>query len=188
VMATIFSHSIFALAVGRVLPLKRKTVLFWSLTAICAALPDIDAIGFSFGIHYGDLLGHRGLTHSLTFALLLGCLVGLIVTRDDEDFPTGSWKFVLYFFLITASHGALDATTNGGVGVAFFSPFSNHRYFFPWRPIEVSPIGLEPFLSRRGLQVIGSEIKWIWIPAGLLIGVVEIYRWLRAIDRVTVKD
>jgi hypothetical protein len=37
-------------------------------------------------------------------------------------------------FLATASHGVLDATTNGGLGVAFFSPFDNRRYFLPWRP------------------------------------------------------
>jgi inner membrane protein len=36
--------------------------------AVCAALPDIDVIGFRFGIDYGALLGHRGFTHSLAFA------------------------------------------------------------------------------------------------------------------------
>ena len=30
----------------------------------------------------------------------------------------------------------------GGLGVAFFSPFSNARYFLPWRPIRVAP-GIE---------------------------------------------
>jgi inner membrane protein len=178
-MATVFTHSIAALALGRMAPLKPRTLLFWVTTAICAALPDIDAIGFSFGVHYGDLLGHRGLTHSLAFALVVGSLVGLIVTRDHEDFPSGSGRYVLFFFLVIASHGLLDAITNGGLGVAFFSPFSNQRYFFPWRPVEVSPIGLEPFLSVRGLEVIVSEIKWIWIPAGLLVGLAEIYRRTR---------
>jgi hypothetical protein len=34
-------------------------------------------------------------------------------------------------FLATAGHGLLDAMTNGGLGLAFFSPFDNHRYFLP---------------------------------------------------------
>ena len=175
-MATVFTHGIFGLALGRLSPLSNKSGLFWVLTAICGALPDIDAIGFGFGVHYGDLLGHRGLTHSLAFALIAGWLVGLIVTRVEADFPSGSWRLGLFFFLVIASHGVLDALTNGGLGVAFFSPFSNQRYFFPWRPIEVSPIGLQPFLSRRGLEVLASEIKWVWIPTGVLLAIGEVYR------------
>ena len=39
-----------------------------------------------------------------------------------------------------ASHGVLDALTDGGPGVAFLAPFDDTRYFFPWRPIRVSPL------------------------------------------------
>jgi len=62
----------------------------------------------------------------------------------------------------------LDAMTDGGLGVAFFAPFDNHRYFFPWRPIRVSPIGAGRFFGKRGLAVLRSELLWIWIPAGIL--------------------
>jgi len=178
-MATIISHSVAALALGKVFSWERKSAIFWVLTAVCAALPDIDVIGFSFGIRYHDLLGHRGLTHSLVFALVAGCLVVPIAFRDVEVFSAGWWKLSTYFFVVIASHGLLDALTNGGLGVAFFAPFSNERFFFPWRPIEVSPIGLEPFLTERGLQVIISELKWIWIPSGLLVAMAETYRRLK---------
>jgi inner membrane protein len=59
----------------------------------------------------------------------------------------------------------LDAMTDGGLGVAFFSPFDNHRYFLPWTPIRVSPIGAARFWSARGLAVLRSEFFWIWLPA-----------------------
>jgi len=58
--------------------------------------------------------------------------------------------------------------TDGGLGVAFFSPFDNHRYFLPWTPIRVSPIGLGRFFSHRGLEVLQSELLWIWLPAAVL--------------------
>jgi inner membrane protein len=74
----------------------------------------------------------------------------------------------LYFFLATASHGLLDAMTNGGLGIAFFSPFDNRRYFLPWRPVHVAPIGIGRFFTVRGLDVLQSEFAWIWIPAALL--------------------
>ena len=63
--------------------------------------------------------------------------------------------------------------TNGGLGVAFFAPFSDARYFLPWRPIVVSPISIRAFVGPRGLQVMWSEIGWIWAPSAVvfLIGV-----------------
>jgi inner membrane protein len=154
-------------------------VKFWLLTAGCSMLPDLDVISFAFGIRYNHVLGHRGITHSLLFALVLGLVVSLIFFREIELFSINWWLLTGYFFLITASHALLDAMTNGGLGVAFFAPFDNQRYFLPWRPIEVSPIGLEAFLSARGLTVLLSEIKWIWIPAAFLVGIAEAVRRLK---------
>jgi inner membrane protein len=54
--------------------------------------------------------------------------------------------------------------TNGGLGVAVFAPFSNHRYFFPWHPIQVSPIGIHHFFSEWGLRVLLSELLYVFIP------------------------
>jgi len=62
----------------------------------------------------------------------------------------------LIFFCV-ASHGLLDALTNGGRGIALLWPFTNARYFAPWRPIPVAPIGLR-FLSSRGLHVALVEL------------------------------
>ena len=66
--------------------------------------------------------------------------------------------------------------TNGGLGVAFFSPFDNRRYFLPWRPILVSPIGVTRFFSHRGLAVLKTEIIWIWLPSILVIAIVMLSR------------
>jgi inner membrane protein len=55
--------------------------------------------------------------------------------------------------------------TNGGSGMAFFAPFHHQRYFLPRRPIHVSPITLSGFFSARGVRVLHSELRWIWMPA-----------------------
>ena len=73
--------------------------MFWGLTAICAALPDIDVLGFSFVIRYRDMLGHRGLTHSLPFALVIACLVALVAFKDVKMFSLAWWKLSCYFFV-----------------------------------------------------------------------------------------
>jgi inner membrane protein len=136
-------------------------------------LPDLDVIGFRFGIRYGDFWGHRGFTHSLLFAVLLA---GAVTTLGFRQNIPGLSRFAAwtYFFLATASHGFLDAMTDGGLGVAFFAPFDNRRYFFPWRPIRVSPIGFGRFFTARSLDVLRSEM--LWIPAGMLAALAFLLR------------
>jgi inner membrane protein len=73
-------------------------------------------------------------------------------------------------FLATAAHGVLDAMTTGGLGVAFFSPWNPERYFFGFRPIAVSPIGIKAFFSGVGLRVLGSEALWVGLPGGVALG------------------
>lgn len=184
-MPTIFSHAVAALAFGKVFAGEKRPVRFWVLAALCAVLPDADVISFSFNPARGSMFGHRGFSHSLLFALLLALLVVTLAFRQRRAFSKGWWSLVLFFFTVTASHGLLDALTDGGSGVAFFAPFDRARYFFPWRPIEVSPISLDRFFSSRGLEVIMSEIVWIWIPATLLVLAAWLYRRLRASTEVS---
>jgi inner membrane protein len=130
-------------------------------------IPDLDVLGFRFGIHYGDFWGYRGFTHSLLFAALFASVVMLIGFRRRVP-GLSRLSIWVYFFIAIASHGFLDAMTDGGLGVAFFSPCDNQRYFLPWRPIYVSPIGVGRFFTHRGLEVLQSEPLWIWLPATLL--------------------
>lgn len=136
---------------------------FWIVATVCAVLPDADVIGFALGIRYGDVPGHRGLSHSILVAVLVGWLVVWVFFREPVAGVRKS-ALVFFFFVATISHGCLDALTNGGLGVAFFAPLENTRYFFPWRPIEVSPIGAQ-FFSERGMTVLLSELRWVWLPS-----------------------
>ena len=166
-MPTIFSHAIFAAATGKAALRKPVSNWFWVLTALCAILPDADVVGFRFGVKYGDMFGHRGFTHSIVFALISGALAAFFAKRFLRTGFSFAKLFV-YFSLVTFSHPLLDMLTDGGAGVALFAPFSNERFFFPWRPIEVSPIGIR-FFSERGFDVILSEIIWVWLPAFVVL-------------------
>lgn len=147
--------------------------------AICAVLPDADVLCFSFGIPYDHWLGHRGFFHSLLFSLLLAFAVKLLFFRSQPLNSREGLLLILYLFLCTASHAVLDAVTSGGLGVALFSPFDNSRYFFPWRPVKVSPIGASAFFSEWGVRVIKSELKWIWLPCAVWTALIFIMQWLR---------
>jgi inner membrane protein len=161
-MASAFSHVIVAVAMGRAFRNEELRGRELALGAFCSVLPDLDVIGFPLGIQYGDLWGHRGMTHSGVFAALLaGILVALWYRGKPAIAVAGLY---LYFFLCTASHGVLDAMTDGGLGVAFFSPFDTTRYFFSVRPVLVSPIGIGEFFSEYGVRVLASEAVWIGLP------------------------
>ena len=151
---------------------------FWILAIVSSVLPDADVIGFAFGIDYGDMLGHRGFSHSLLFALLWSLLVVSLGFKRLPRYSREWWGVFAFFFIATASHGVLDALTNGGLGVAFFAPFDNTRYFFPWRPINVSPIGVTEFFSAWGSVVMLSEIKYVWLPLTIVWLAVRLLRKL----------
>jgi len=180
-MPSVFSHAVVAGSLGAALWRPRISRRCLVAGMICAALPDADYIGYRLGVAYGSLLGHRGLTHSLPFAVVVAAAAAFWCVGRSS--PGARWWSVWsYLFVATASHGILDAMTTGGLGVAFFSPFSNARYVFPWTPILISPLGIRPFISERGLRVLASELKWLWIPSAVLVLVAAVVR--RRIARV----
>ncbi|MEQ9443419.1 MAG: metal-dependent hydrolase [Cyclobacteriaceae bacterium] len=177
-MASAFGHAFAAFALGTGFPKPLVNWKFWTLGMVCAILPDADVLGLSFGIPYGSFWGHRGFTHSWLFSLLIGVLVTRLFYRTKPGMRV-SLILIAYFTLCTASHSVLDALTSGGMGVAFFSPWDNTRYFLPGQPIQVSPIGIRNFFTERGIRVILSELVWIGIPGLLLMGCSGLVRMIR---------
>lgn len=163
-MASVISHGILGIAVSTLF-YKNNSKKFMTVCALSAALPDADAVGFWLGVPYAHLFGHRGITHSILFALVWGILVAFLWERKKKHtFLYRTWLgFIIT--LCTVSHPMLDAMTTGGLGVAFYSPFDNERIFFDKRPIVVSPIGVKQFFSSWGLRVIKSEMLWVWLPS-----------------------
>jgi inner membrane protein len=161
------AHSSVALALGSLFPRTTLPRWAWLLGAGCAALPDLDVISFRLGISYGNVLGHRGLTHSIAFAVIVALLISLMgacLLKGRRFLPA----LFIFMFACTMSHGLLDAMTDGGRGVAFLAPFNNDRYFFPWRPIAVSPLSVTRFFTAAGMRVIGSEVMWVMLPSSLI--------------------
>ncbi len=163
-MASVFGHVAVAYAMGKTLKPAWASSRFWALTVLCCLLPDADVLGLVLGIPYEHLWGHRGLTHSISFAVFIGLVMPRLTIPSLSCWSVRYRILALYFSLVILSHGFLDAFTDGGLGVAFFSPFDTTRYFFSWRPIAVSPIGLTPFFSALGLGVLLNELVWIGIP------------------------
>jgi inner membrane protein len=121
-----------------------SSMAWWSALSL---LPDADVVGFALGVQYADPWGHRGATHSLTFSAALGLAIGLAAPR----FKRPAVRTALIASVVLASHALLDTMTDGGLGCALLWPFNLTRYFAPWRPIPVAPIGLAFFSAYGGL-------------------------------------
>ncbi|MDN8662539.1 metal-dependent hydrolase [Stenotrophomonas indicatrix] len=198
-MPSIITHAAVPLALWCAADRGRIPPRLLGAGVIAAMLPDADVLAFALHIPYADAFGHRGASHSLLFALVLAVLAAVLAffgSRRPWSAPLSSgsrqpWLAVLcqprlapttakptlastvqaaaFVFVCAASHPLLDALTSGGLGVALAWPWSEHRFFAPWRPIRVSPFAPQ-FFSARGLATLLSELRWVWLPlAGAVI-------------------
>ena len=174
-MPSIFAHAVAGAALGSAFTPHRAPRHVWIAAAICAALPDIDALGRPFGnLRYEAAFGgHRGFTHSVVFAVLLGAFVAWRCFRES------SWQRVrlplwAIFALATATHGVLDALSTIGNGVAFWAPFSWTHYEFLWRPL--GEIGPGPRGLERVLALVANELLWVGLPAIIVVAIARLIR------------
>lgn len=184
-MASAFSHAFAAATLAAAVAPGRWFPRLLVVGVVCSVLPDVDVIGFGFGIAYGDLLGHRGLSHSIVSAAL-AAVAATALFFGGPDWRALRLRVGAYLFVATASHGLFDALTNGGLGVAFFSPFDTTRYFLPFRPVEVSPIGVGAFFTERSLGLLVTELVFIalpWAAVSLLV-----YAGLRRVETYPARE
>jgi inner membrane protein len=169
-MPTIFTHPAVPIAIGYGLGSNIIPPRLIVAGIAASIIPDLDMLAFKFGIAYSDQFGHRGASHSLAFAAMLGMIAAAVAPALRARRLTA----FLFVTLSAASHGLLDMLTNGGLGVAVLWPYTTERYFFPWRVIEVSPFSLWQFLGLKGWRVVGSELLWVWLPAALVFILIAI--------------
>ena len=129
-----------------------------------AAAPDLDTWAMlAFDIPRGSFLSHRGFFHSPSVLAFLALAVASLVARGRAILPLAAmWAGA------AITHPLLDMLTDGGSGVMVLFPFSTERFFFPWRPIRVSPLSVARFFDRAG-QILRSELPFC--AAAMLLGV-----------------
>jgi inner membrane protein len=169
-MATIYTHAFAGVALASVLTPRPKPLLYWCLAGLLPILPDFDSFSLA---PYGSTLGHRGFTHSVAFALGVGLVTALATMRY---FHLRFWPLFGLFFLVTVSHGVLDAFTTGGCGIPFFWPLTDQRWG-PYGPIHVSDIAME-FPDPRSSLAVRTELLYVWLPLGSAVVLIQGYRWL----------
>ena len=171
-MPSIITHAAVPLALWCAADRGRIPPRLLAAGVIAAMLPDADVLAFALHIPYADAFGHRGASHSLLFACVLAALAAVLAFFGSgrprsaglcQPRLASTVQAAVFVFICAASHPLLDALTSGGLGVALAWPWSEQRFFAPWRPIRVSPFAPQ-FFSARGIATLLSELRWVWLP------------------------
>jgi inner membrane protein len=170
-MASVYTHALVGLGMGKLGFSRPMPVLFWILAALLPVVPDFDVFSSA---RYGAIYAHRGFTHSLLFAIFVGMIAAGATYRH---FKIEFWALSGFFFLIVAAHGLLEACATGGSGIPFFWPVDNRR-FGPWGFLPFSDIGFE-IPNPRTSQAVRMEMLLVWLPTFLLVGAVVVVRRVR---------
>src|SRR5437763_14906295 len=109
-MASIFSHAVTAVALGTTYSPPLSSSRFWTLSIACSILPDIDVVGHAFGVPYRSVWGHRGITHSFAFAIVLALVVVSLAFPQVVRFSHSWWSLLVYLLALTAAHPITGAT------------------------------------------------------------------------------
>lgn len=166
-MATIYSHAVVGLGLARLYTGRPMPWTYWILAAALPIVPDLDVFSTAA---YGGALGHRGITHSLLFALAIGSLAAGATFRR---FRVRWWSLAALFSLIIASHGLLDALNRGGANVPFFWPLAGS--YGNWGLIPVSDIGVGLPDAWRS-RAVRAELLWLWLPTAAAVVAVTAWR------------
>jgi len=178
-LASSVSH--FAIGATLALPITgipsiKKTVRPAGLMAtagVLAVLPDIDTV-FHGIIPYAHFLGHRGFVHSPFFSFLIALTLSLLFYSVARNLGFRAFLGItVAFTLALASHGLLDAMTDAGLGVMLLYPFSEERFFLPWRPFYAPPIKPTSLTYSKVLMMVKSELP-IVLGCSAVVGTIRL--------------
>ena len=157
------------------LAMPRRPASRWAvpLAALAAASPDVDVLMANTPLQF--LLLHRGITHSLFFAPLLGLILALVGCSLWRAQTPGHWRFAKTWLFMTAMvllHIWLDCITT--YGTMIFVPFSHMRVrlnaVFIIDLLITLPLlwAIWRWRARRGLLLLA--MAWLFVYPGISIG------------------
>ena len=159
-MPTVISHSIFSAGIARWFRFVDGTKLLIA-SIILAALPDTDTILMGIFGH-DSIFRHRGILHSVFFALLTSDVTLLLFKRKKWVEDGNVWKLGLLFYTFAISHPLLDGFSTGGtIGVAYFAPLDNTRYVLG-DLLPLAPLAVSRLFTARGVHLFLTEAGMLW--------------------------
>jgi inner membrane protein len=160
-MSTIISHSLIGAAIASFFRFenKKKNVI---TSLILGALPDSDTLIMGiFG--RGTVFDHRGVFHSIFFAIIVGTLVAFLFKKNGWISSTAFTKLAVLFSAVTFSHPLADGFSTGWrYGVSYLAPFDMTKYFWFASPLPLAPLSPTQLITSRGANLFLAEAAMLW--------------------------
>lgn len=138
-MSTLIGHALAGAVTTRLVasPGAPRGRALPALAAVTALLPDLDIVVF-LALRPLGMTPHRGLSHSLLFALASATIVALLASRLVRLPLPRLWRVLL---LAASSHLLLDYLMGAGPPLQLLAPMSDRGFIFPWRVLPVAFYG-----------------------------------------------
>ncbi|HLC83230.1 MAG TPA: metal-dependent hydrolase [Bacteroidia bacterium] len=169
------THIVLGAAIGEAVlgkKIGRKAML---VGALADTIPDFDVFASPCFTDAQQLLVHRGITHSIFFAVLMAPLLGVLFSKlfRKTEVSWKSWTFL--FFLGMFTHILIDSFTSYGTG--WFEPFSSYRVslntIFVADPFYTIPFLICVLIALIAKNGSPRRIKWnkigLWISSLYLL-------------------
>lgn len=177
-MSSAVSHFVMGATIAlpfTAVPSVRKAVRPIGLVlsaGLLSAAPDLDTAFFGV-IPYAHFFGHRGFFHSPFFGISVAVTLSFLLLAVLRSFGMkASAGVAAALALALASHGLLDAMTDAGLGVMLLYPFSEERFFLPWRPFHAPPVKISSLSIRQVQMMVRSELP-IVLACAAIAGTVQ---------------
>lgn len=147
------THIAVGACIGELVAGKKLGKKAMLLGALGQSIPDIDFVAGYWMSTAGDLLAHRGFTHSILFAMLITVALAMLSARLLKNNTLTIPQWLLFWGIQLFMHLFLDIFNVYGTGL--FEPFSHYRVslntFFVLDPLfSIWPvIGLLLLLVKR---------------------------------------
>jgi inner membrane protein len=159
------THITLGACIGEIILGKKlgKKALLWG--AFAQSLPDVDTIFSSFYSVDKSFLVHRGITHSILFALIAGVLLALLALKIHRHRNISLALFIFFFCFQLVLHDLLD--TCNSYGTCLLEPFSHHRFsinlLYVADPLfTIGFIIAALFLTFKN-NINPNRLKWAWV-------------------------
>jgi inner membrane protein len=163
------THIVLGACIGEAVAGKKIGKKALIAGAIAQSLPDIDFVSTFWLSESRDILSHRGITHSIAFAIVATFAFAALARRFLRK-PRLTWKeWFLLFGLNLFTHLFIDGFNAYGVG--WLEPFSHHRFSFHILFVADPFFSIWPFIACIAIIYLKAtnvkRVRWALLGIGM---------------------
>ena len=166
------THIVLGACIGEAIAGRQIGKKALILGALAQNIPDIDFVASFWLPVAGDVLAHRGFTHSILFVLLLSPLLAWCSSKMFRSSGINFGRWGLFWGLQMGVHIFIDAFNAYGTG--WFEPFSHYRVSFNTMFVADPLFSIWPAIAMVALLLLkrASSKRMLWVKIGLGLSIV----------------